>query len=181
MTAGSEVVEDYRSIHLSLRAHPVSFLRQVLTQRKIISCGELATIRDGRRVRVAGLVLLRQKPGSAKGVMFMTLEDETGVANLVIWARLFEAQRRLILSASMVSVVGKVQREGSVIHVVAESLTDEAELLQSVGRDRALRFELGRGDGAKNGGGPDHRDGPRVRDIYTPESPAIRVATRDFR
>ncbi len=90
MGEGEEVVEDYRSIGLSLRAHPLAFLRDELAHRKMISCAALRGTKDGRWVNLAGLVLERQKPGSAKGVMFITLEDETDVANLVIWPNLFE-------------------------------------------------------------------------------------------
>ena len=129
MAEGREVVEDYGHIGLTLRRHPVSFLRQELQGRGIVTCAETAQVRDGRRCIVAGLVLVRQKPGSAKGVMFITIEDETGVANLVVWPQLFEKQRRLILSAGMISVEGRIQREGGVTHVVSYKLQDlSAEL-----------------------------------------------------
>ena len=98
MTAGREVVEDYDHVGLTLREHPVAFLRRDLARQKVMTCADAAAARDGRSVTVAGLVLVRQKPGSAKGVMFITIEDETGIANLVIWPALFEKQRRVILS-----------------------------------------------------------------------------------
>jgi error-prone DNA polymerase len=189
MTEGREVVEDYRSKGLSLRRHPVSFLRQDLEQRRMIPCADLKTIRDGRHVTVAGLVLVRQKPGSARGVTFMTIEDETDVANLVIWPSLFEKQRRLILSAGMIACRGRVQREGLVIHVVAEHMLDLSGLLRSVG-DREEPFPLrhGRGDEAKHGGPPEPREAPALgrkpRDIYVPDlrpGSGIKVKTRDFR
>ena len=113
MRAGAEVVEDYRSAGLSLRAHPVSFLRPTLEAQRMVRCGDLGTIRDGARVVVSGIVLVRQKPGSAKGVMFITIEDETGVANLILWPDRFEKQRRLVLSAGMIACHGKVQREAT--------------------------------------------------------------------
>jgi error-prone DNA polymerase len=94
MTAGGEVVEDYRHVGLSLRQHPVEFLRADLTGRRIVTCSEAMAARDGRWLEAAGLVLVRQRPGSAKGVMFITIEDETGVANLVVWPSVFERQRR---------------------------------------------------------------------------------------
>jgi error-prone DNA polymerase len=190
MSAGREVVEDYRAVGLSLRRHPVAFLRPELTAQGMIPCAELLTARDGRRVRVPGIVLVRQKPGSAKGVMFITLEDETGIANIVVWPALFEAQRRLVLSATMLGCLGRVQREGDVIHVVAEKLVDLSALLRGVGtQDDAfpLRTEFslrtGRGDEAKHGGSPDQRESkPRIRDIYPPQMPpGIKVPTRDFR
>jgi hypothetical protein len=126
-----------------------------------------------------------QRPGSANGVLFITLEDETEIANLIIWPSLFDRQRRLILSASMVGCRGKVQREGEVIHVIAEHLTDLSGLLGGVGeRDEAFPLPHGRGDEAKNGGGPDSRQalGRKPRDIYIPDlriEAAINVKTRD--
>ena len=192
MRAGAEVVEDYRSAGLSLRAHPVSFLRPTLEAQRMVRCGDLATIRDGARVVVPGIVLVRQKPGSAKGVMFITIEDETGVANLILWPDRFEKQRRLVLSAGMIACHGKVQREGDVIHVVTDRLEDLSDLLRSVGdRDEPFPLTHGRGDGATHPGAPDKRDGPGaglggrpVLDIYIPDlriGSAIKVQTRDFR
>ncbi len=133
MTQGREVVEDYRSTGLSLKAHPVAFLRPALRARGMAECGGLGRLRDGQRVAAPGLVLVRQKPGSAKGVMFITIEDETGVANLVLWPNLFERQRRLALSAAMIACHGRVQREGEVVHVVADRLEDLSHLLRGVG------------------------------------------------
>ena len=187
MTAGREVVEDYRSRGLTLRSHPVSFLRRDLTTTGYIPASGLADVQDGRRVSVAGLVLVRQRPGSANGVLFITLEDETEIANLIIWSSVFERQRRLILSASMIGCRGKVQREGEVIHVIAEHLTDLSQLLRGVGeREEAFPLPHGKGDEAKNGSGPDARQalGQKPRDIYIPDlriEAAINVKTRDFR
>jgi error-prone DNA polymerase len=113
------VVEDYRSKSLSLRQHPLAFLLADLTERRMVPCAELRRARDGRRVTVAGLVLVRQKPGSAKGVMFITLEDETEVANLIVWPSLLKPQRRVILSAGLLACRGRVQREREVIHLIA--------------------------------------------------------------
>ena len=95
MTAGGEVVEDYGHVGLTLRAHPVTFLRADLRRKRIVTCAEAMQARDGRWLQTAGLVLVRQKPGTAKGVMFITLEDETGIANLVVWAKMFEKYRRV--------------------------------------------------------------------------------------
>jgi error-prone DNA polymerase len=168
MRPGREVVEDYRSVGLTLRRHPVSFLRTELADSGMVSAAGLQHTRDGRRVSVAGIVLVRQKPGSAKGIMFMTIEDETGHANLVIWPAIFERQRRLILSAGMVACHGRLQREGSVIHVITDRLEDLSDMLRSVGsREEAFPFRTGRGDEAKHGGALDTR--------------GIKVSTRDFR
>jgi error-prone DNA polymerase len=168
MKPGREVVEDYRSVGLTLRRHPVSFLRDELLEMQAVTCASLSSTRDGKRLMVAGLVLVRQKPGSAKGVMFMTIEDETGHANVIVWPNVFEKYRRLILSSSMVGCYGKLQREGEVIHVVVDRLLDMSGLLRSVGsRDEAFVPVTGRGDEAKHGGSPDSRE--------------IKVKTRDFR
>jgi error-prone DNA polymerase len=189
MSAGREVVEDYRSNGLSLRPLPLTFLRADLMQRRIVPCSELRRARDGRRLTVTGLVLVRQKPGSAKGVMFITLEDETEVANLIVWPSLFERQRQVVLSAGLLACRGRVQREGEVIHLIAEHLIDLSDLLRSVGeRDEPLPVPHGRGDEAKHGGGPDARAvdglGRKPRDIYIPDlrlGSGIKVPTRDFR
>jgi error-prone DNA polymerase len=185
MTAGSEVVEDYSHIGLTLRQHPVSFLRADLARRGITTCSEAMTSRDRRWVEVAGLVLVRQRPGSAKGVMFITLEDETGIANLVVWQKVFEAHRRIVLGAAMISVKGRIQREGDVVHLVVHHLADLSVELASVG-SREVGFPLprGRGDEFQHGSpAPDPRALPKTRNLadaygYIDE---IRVKTRDFR
>jgi error-prone DNA polymerase len=192
MTAGAEVVEDYRTVSLSLRAHPLSFLRRDLAGEGVRPCVDLATMRDRMAAKVSGLILVRQRPGSAKGVMFITLEDESGIANVVVWPDLFDRYRRIILTATMLLVRGRVQREGAVIHVVAEEILDRSHLLRAVaGRDVENAFRTGRGDGARHGGGPDRGekegDLPRPRDLYAPDQSThvgnrpIRVRTRDFR
>ena len=168
MALGCEVVEDYRSVGLTLRRHPVSLLRDELRTMKAVNCAALGETHDGSRVLVAGIILVRQKPGSAKGVMFMTIEDESGHANVIVWTNVFEKYRRLILSATMVGCHGRLQREGEVIHVIADRLVDLSAMLRSVGaRDEAFAPATGRGDEAKHGGGPDSRE--------------IKVKTRDFR
>ncbi|MDR3538336.1 MAG: error-prone DNA polymerase [Acetobacteraceae bacterium] len=187
MTAGRQVVEDYRSVGLSLRRHPVAFLRADLDRQRIVRCADLARVRDGKRLGVAGIVLVRQRPGSARGVLFVTIEDETGHANLILWPSVFERQRRLILSASMIACHGKVQKEGDVIHVIADRLTDLSALLRSVGaRDNAFPLPDGRRDQMRHPGGPDPREAPGqgVRDIHVRDrrlGPGIKVPTRDFR
>ncbi len=189
MKPGRDVVEDYRSVGLTLRRHPVAFLRAELATQGMIPCAALEKLRDGKRVSVAGIVLVRQKPGSAKGVMFITAEDETGHVNIIVWPSVFEKQRRIILSAGMIGCHGKLQREGDVMHVVADHLTDLSALLRSVGdRDEDFPLTYGRGDEAKHGGAPDPREGGgvggrKIRDIYVPDFSVegIKVPTRDFR
>jgi error-prone DNA polymerase len=140
MSQGRQVVEDYRSVGLSLRDHPVTFLRATLEQRQIVRCADLVQRRDGARLTVAGIVLVRQRPGSARGVLFVTIEDETGHANLIVWPSVFERQRRVLLSATMLACRGKLQKESGVIHVVADDITDLSALLRSVGDEtRGMR------------------------------------------
>ncbi len=160
MTAGGEVVEDYGHVGLSLRAHPVSFLRDDLHRRRIVTCTEAMEARDGRWLEAAGIVLVRQRPGSAKGVMFITLEDETGIANLVVWPKVFEKHRRIVLSSGMIAVRGRVQREGDVVHLVAYHFKDLSAELAGVGsRDGSFPLPHGRGDEFHRGGsGPDARE-----------------------
>ena len=124
MTAGGEVVEDYGHVGLTLRDHPVSFLRADLRRRRVVTCAEAMQARDGQWMEVAGLVLVRQRPGAAKGVMFITIEDQTGIANLVVWVKVFEKYRRIILSAGMIGVYGRVPREGEIVHLVAHRLSE---------------------------------------------------------
>jgi error-prone DNA polymerase len=186
MTGGGEVVEDYVHLGLTLRAHPLSFLRDDLRGQKVNTCDEAMRTSDNKWINVAGIVLVRQKPGSAKGVMFITIEDETGIANLVVWPDLYEKQRRIILTASMMSVFGRVQREGEVVHIIVHRLTDLSDQLAKIGeRETPFRLPHGRGDEAKNGGGPDPREklGRKPRDIYVPDLhiDTLKLKTRDFR
>jgi DNA polymerase III alpha subunit len=136
MRLGEHVVEDYRHLHLSLKAHPVSFLRADLDRRGIIRHEHLNALRSGAVVTVAGLVLVRQRPGDAKAI-FMTLEDETGVANAIVWLRTFEAYRPVVLGARLASVTGKLQNESGVIHVIADRLDDLTPLLRRLSDDTA--------------------------------------------
>jgi error-prone DNA polymerase len=188
MTMGREVVEDYRTKGLSLRAHPLAFLRPSLADRGYLPCAALRDTPDGRRISIAGLVLVRQMPGSAKGVMFITLEDEAESANLIVWPSVFEKNRRTILSASMLGCRGKVQRASDVTHLIVEQLVDLTADLRTVsGLDGAFPLVPGRGDEAKHGGhGPESRD-PRPiakpRDMYVPDLhiDTIKLKARNFR
>jgi error-prone DNA polymerase len=132
MGPAQHVAEDYRTTSLSLKAHPVGFFRAELDGLRAVPAAGLKTLRNGRRVSVAGLVLVRQRPGTAKGVVFLTLEDETGVANIVVWRDAFEANRRLVMGAAFLLVHGRLQREGEVIHLVAEKFTDLSSRLSEM-------------------------------------------------
>jgi error-prone DNA polymerase len=129
MPLGAHVVEDYRRLSLSLKAHPASFMRARLSARGILRSDALRSVKNGERVTVAGLVLVRQRPGTAAGVIFMTLEDETGVANIIVWPKVFERLRAIVLGARFVAVTGKLQSEQGVIHIVAERMNDLTSML----------------------------------------------------
>jgi error-prone DNA polymerase len=130
---GEHVIEDYATLSLSLKAHPVSFLRRHLVSRGVLSSAALKEQPANRTVEVAGLVLVRQRPDTASGVIFMTVEDENGAANVIVWPKVYERYRRIVLGARMIAVKGVLQREKEVIHVIARRLVDlTPELLQSM-------------------------------------------------
>jgi error-prone DNA polymerase len=134
MPLAEHVVNDYQTIRLSLKAHPMRFLRERYAAQKFITADQLGRIRDGKRLSIAGLVLIRQRPGSAKGVVFITIEDETGIANLVVWPDVFEKQRKIVMGARLMAVHGIVQRDpdSEVIHVVARRLEDHSHMLRQL-------------------------------------------------
>jgi error-prone DNA polymerase len=129
---GQDIVADYRSTGLTLGRHPLALLRPRLRHMKLVTAAELAHLADGDSIRAAGIVTCRQRPGTASGVVFVTLEDETGYVNVVIWSRLVERQRRELLGSRLLGVAGKLQREGDVIHLIARKLTDYTRLLGSL-------------------------------------------------
>src|SRR4029450_6381345 len=147
MPLSEHVVSDYQTVRLSLKAHPMTFLRDHYERQGFITADQLKTIRDGKRVSMAGLVLIRQRPGSAKGVCFITLEDETGVANLVVWPDVFETQRKIVMGARLMAVHGIIQRDedDGVIHVVARKLEDHTHQLRHLSED-IRDAPLSRGD-----------------------------------
>ena len=132
MPLGEHVINDYQSLSYSLKAHPLSFLRQRLLQDRYVNSEALQTTPGERMVKVAGLVLVRQRPGSAKGVIFATIEDETGVANIIVWPKAFEKYRTVILGSRCIGVRGRLQTEDGVIHVVAHHLEDLTPLLAEI-------------------------------------------------
>jgi error-prone DNA polymerase len=151
MPPGEEVVEDYRHLTLSLKAHPVSFVRQHLAARNIMPASALATIDTAKRPRiiVGGLVLVRQRPGSASGVIFMTLEDESGIANIIVWPKVYERLRALVIGARFVAVTGRLQNESGVIHVIADQMEDLTPLLGLLSGRGAGLSALARADEVK--------------------------------
>src|SRR5204862_2648073 len=141
MPLGEHVVEDYASLGLTLKRHPLAFLRAELAAEGLVTAASLATRPVNRRVEIAGLVLIRQRPGSANGVVFVTIEDETGVANLIVWPPVLERFRRAALGATLLYCRGRLQREEGVIHIVADDLQDWTRRLNTLrertGRERA--------------------------------------------
>jgi len=146
MPLGEHVINDYRSLSFSLKAHPVSFVRQILAESNYVMAAQLDTMPSGRNVQVAGLVLVRQRPGSAKGVVFETIEDETGVANIIIWKNVMERYRNIVLGSRFVGVTGKLQSQENVIHVVAQKLIDLTPLLASISDQAATMGGLANAD-----------------------------------
>jgi error-prone DNA polymerase len=132
MSPSEHVVRDYATTSLSIKAHPVSFIREKLTQLHVLSAKQLSDAKDGEVVKVAGMVLVRQRPGTAKGVCFMTIEDETGWANAVIFPNLFDKQRKEILQSTLILLEGKLQIEGEVIHIIVQRCYDLSKLLKKL-------------------------------------------------
>jgi error-prone DNA polymerase len=130
MSLSEHVVQDYAATSLSLKAHPVSFIREQLTRLHIRTLDSLSQAKDGDQVKVAGLILVRQRPGTASGICFITLEDETGNANLVVFKKLFDKYRKEIIQSRLLMAEGHLQREGEVIHVIVKRCFDITGLLQ---------------------------------------------------
>jgi error-prone DNA polymerase len=194
LTVGEQVVDDYGSFSMSLRSHPLELLRPALSRKGISGTTVLKDSKNGDIFTLAGLVLVRQRPGTASGVVFVTIEDESGIANLVVWPKVFEAHRRIVMGSRLLGVRGRVQREGEgdyvVIHLVAEQLWDwSADLDRIAEIDETFRLTAGRGD--------EVRTDPGDRRVAVPEAnatrhrssrtvpaaldrPKIRIASRDF-
>ena len=176
MPLSEEVIADYQTHRLSLKAHPMSFLRASLNERGFLRTGDLKNCKQRSAVKLAGIVLIRQRPGSAKGVVFITLEDETGIANLVVWPDAMEKYRKVVMGARLIEVRGRVEYEEGVIHVIASHLVDATDQLGRLSDD-LLQPALAHGDhaGPLPSGIPEHfrqghpRDArviPRSRDFH---------------
>ena len=126
---GENIVEDYRNLSLTLRRHPLALLRAALDERRVLDAARINAARHGQRVRVTGLVTCRQRPHTAKGVVFITIEDETGMANIVVWSNVGDRQRKELLGARLLTVYGHVERQGEVVHVIAGRLQDDSAML----------------------------------------------------
>jgi error-prone DNA polymerase len=180
MPLSEEVVADYQTTRLSLKAHPLAFLRADLAARGFARASDLRARKFRSMVQVAGVVLIRQRPGSAKGVTFITLEDETGVINLVVWPDLKEKQRKVVMGARLMEVRGRVEYDDEVIHVIAAHMTDATQALHALSDD-LLDAPLARADEVNRpmpGRGP-----PVPRDLIDELTPAPNVTghPRDHR
>jgi error-prone DNA polymerase len=179
-----EVVNDYETIRLSLKAHPVSFLREGLARAGAVPAVRLKDMRDEARATVAGVVLVRQRPGSAKGVVFLTLEDESGVANIVVWPKLFERYRPLVMGARLLLIRGRIQHApdgaGHVTHLVAQTIEDRTPDLLLLS-DPALKPQRSPGDGATSAS-PDRGERTQEERIVHRHPRNVRVLprSRDF-
>lgn len=141
MAPGEEVSHDYAAIRLSLKHHPLALLRDELDPDNVIPTVRLGETENGKQVTVAGLVITRQRPGTASGVIFVTLEDETGIANVIIWPKLFERYRRETLGSKLLCVTGELQREGIVIHVIAKTMRDLSHRLMEIANETSPLLE----------------------------------------
>ena len=202
LTLGEQVVDDYGSFSLTLRSHPLALLRTTFARRGISSTAVLENSKNGDVFTLAGLVLVRQRPGTASGVVFVTIEDEAGIANLVVWPKVFEAHRRIVMGSRLMGVRGRIQREGEgdyvVIHLVAEELWDLSAELDSISTLDTLHLTNGRGDEVRSDPGDRrlkvaeanatrHRSskGPTAKPGYDRsrivlDRPKIKIASRDF-
>jgi error-prone DNA polymerase len=174
MPLAEHVISDYQTVRLSLKAHPMHFLRAHYAARKFVTAEQLKSIRDGKRLSIAGVVLIRQRPGTSKGVVFITIEDETGVANLVVWPKVFEKQRKIVMGARLMAVHGMIQRDpdSEVIHVVAGRLEDHTSMLSHLSDDSLLPSTLEKADHPGSWGKPQSRHPrdveiiPKSRDFH---------------
>jgi DNA-directed DNA polymerase III PolC len=202
LTLGEQVVDDYAAISMSLRSHPLALLRPRFSDRGVARTDVLADSKNDDLLTLAGLVLVRQRPGTASGVVFVTIEDEHGIANLVVWPKVFDAHRRIVMGSRLLGVRGRVQREGLVIHLVAEQLWDWSAELDSIADIDEFHLARGRGDEVRTDPGdrrvparlpvPEasatrHRagKGPPAKPAYDRsrivlDRPKIKIASRDF-
>ncbi len=182
MPLPEQVVADYQTIRLSLKGHPMEFLRAMFASEKAVSCAEVSHANDKRRVRCAGVVLVRQRPGSANGVVFMTLEDETGIANIVVWPKVMEHFRKEVMGARLILVEGTIQSSPEkVVHLVAERLFDRSPDLVNLANDALGRRHISPSAAAPveplHDDRPEHHPAQKIRH---PRNVRILPPSRDF-
>uniref|UniRef100_UPI002FDED319 helix-hairpin-helix domain-containing protein n=1 Tax=Tabrizicola sp. TaxID=2005166 RepID=UPI002FDED319 len=172
MTLGQEVIEDYLSLRLSLRAHPMELLRPRLPE----SLPHDRLLQAKGRITLTGLVITRQRPGTASGVIFLTLEDETGVSNVVVWRRIYETFRKAIITGRLLRITGRIERDGQVVHVIAEHVEDLSPLLTTLGRPAAIEAKDKRAEETRRPAGGNIRSA-----AHHPREQAKRLfPSRDF-
>jgi error-prone DNA polymerase len=170
------VAEDYAVFGLSLRNHPMAFMREELREKGMVTAADLKTLATGKFVKIAGLVLFRQRPGTAKGTIFITMEDETGAANLIVWPKVAETYRRAVFGAKVILCEGILQKESNVIHIVSRRLTDGTAMLRRFQPEAsAFGSRFGRGDEVAHTSEGDAR-ASRVHSNWTDT-----LKSRDFR
>jgi error-prone DNA polymerase len=184
MPLPEQVVADYQTIRLSLKGHPMEFLRAMFTRERVVACEHIAHRNDRRHVRCAGVVLVRQRPGSAKGVVFMTLEDETGIANIVVWPAVMEKYRKEVMGARLILVEGYIQSSPEhVTHLVAQRMFDRSHDLIGLANDALSRKHPVPAGPALieplNGDRRDHLDTPAQKHRH-PRNVRILPPSRDF-
>jgi error-prone DNA polymerase len=198
LTLGEQVVDDYAAISMTLRAHPMALLRSRFAERDVASTTVLKNSKNDDVFTLAGLVLVRQRPGTASGVVFVTIEDEHGIANLVVWPKVFEVHRRIVMGSRLLGVRGRIQREGLVIHLVAEQMWDWSAELDTISEIDDFRLTHSRADAVRSDPGDRRMAVPeanatrhRLRKTQVAESgydrsrivldrPKIKIASRDF-
>jgi error-prone DNA polymerase len=184
MPLPEHVVADYQTIRLSLKGHPMEFLRTKFEREGVIACSSVSDARDRQHVRCAGVVLVRQRPGSAKGVVFMTLEDETGIANIVVWPKVMERFRKEVMGSRLILVEGTIQSSPEkVVHLVAERLFDRSGDLLDLANDEGRRKHAMPADATVveplNDDRREHPDNPAQK-IRHPRNVRILPPSRDF-
>jgi error-prone DNA polymerase len=179
MPLPEQVVADYQTIRLSLKGHPMEFLRSMFAKERVVTCAAVCDANDRQRVRCAGVVLVRQRPGSAKGVVFMTLEDETGIANIVVWPKVMEHFRKEVMGARLILVEGTIQSSPEkVVHLVAEKLFDRSHEMARLSDNLVARPALPPAE-PLNDDRREHPDNPAQK-IRHPRNVRILPPSRDF-
>jgi error-prone DNA polymerase len=184
MPLPEQVVADYQTIRLSLKGHPMEFLRPMFTRERVVTCQAISHANDRQKVRCAGVVLVRQRPGSSNGVVFMTIEDETGIANIVVWPKIMAQFRKEVMGARLVEIEGRIQSSPEkVVHLVADRLVDRSHDLTNLANDALSRkpgvpSALMLGD--LNDDRRDHTDTPAQK-LRHPRNVRILPGSRDFR
>ncbi len=138
MKMSEHVIADYESTRFSLKGHPMQFLRDVFSAESVSTCRQANSLGNNTRVKLAGVITVRQRPGSASGVVFMTIEDETGIANIIIWPKLMKTYRKEVMGSRLILIEGTVQSAENVVHVVARKLFDRTGDLYSLSEQRPV-------------------------------------------